>query len=130
MMRFALLRQIDGYLPLEAYGLIGDGTTAVLVGRDGTIAWWCVPRFDSPPLFCRILDAVRGGACTVTPEELVESRRCRSPAGALSVTATQGSNCFCYYGGERRTALSPAHPGRLVAGDHRRLASLEALYRL
>jgi hypothetical protein len=57
---FFPLRPIDGYLPLEDYGLIGDGITAALVGRDGAVSWLCVPRFDSPPLFCRILDTTRG----------------------------------------------------------------------
>jgi GH15 family glucan-1,4-alpha-glucosidase len=71
---FFPLRPLDGYFPLEDYGLIGDGTTAALVGRDGAVSWLCVPRFDSPPLFCRIFDAARGGAFTVAPEHLVASR--------------------------------------------------------
>ncbi|HXV83520.1 MAG TPA: glycoside hydrolase family 15 protein [Candidatus Binatia bacterium] len=75
MARFLPLIYIDGYLPIEDHGLIGDGTTAALVGRDGAISWMCVPRFDSPPLFCRILDTARGGAFTVAPENLVESRQ-------------------------------------------------------
>jgi hypothetical protein len=51
---------IDGYLPVRDHGLIGDGATAALVGRDGGISWTCVRRFDSPPLFCSILDPDRG----------------------------------------------------------------------
>ena len=51
----------DGYLRHEDLGLIGDGTTAALVGRDGTMPWLCVPRFDSEPVFCALLDRTRGG---------------------------------------------------------------------
>lgn len=83
---FSPLRLIDGYLPLEDYGLIGDGTTAALVGRDGVVCWLCVPRFDSPPLFCRILDAKRGGGFTVAPEELEEARQFYESDSGVLVT--------------------------------------------
>jgi GH15 family glucan-1,4-alpha-glucosidase len=68
------IRRVDGYLPIEDHGLLGDGATAALVGRDGTIRWLCVPRFDSRPLFCGILDRHRG-AFTVAPEDLTGSRQ-------------------------------------------------------
>jgi len=55
-----LLRH-DGYLPLSDYGLIGDGRGCALVGRDGVIRWMCVPRFDTVPLFCGLLDRHGGG---------------------------------------------------------------------
>jgi alpha,alpha-trehalase len=83
---FAPLTDVDGYLPLEDYGLIGDGSTAALVGRDGAIAWMCLPRFDSPPLFCRILDSAKGGAFTIAPEHLLESRQYYEPDTAILVT--------------------------------------------
>jgi len=75
MADFLPCRLVEGYLPIEEHGLIGDGTTAALVGRDGAVSWMCVPRFDSPPLFCGILDAARGGAFTVALEDLSESRQ-------------------------------------------------------
>jgi GH15 family glucan-1,4-alpha-glucosidase len=81
-----MLRYTDGYLPLEDHGLIGDGTTAALVGRDGAVSWMCVPRFDSPPLFCRILDSRKGGAFLVAPEGLRESRQFYVPDTAVLVT--------------------------------------------
>jgi hypothetical protein len=87
---FAPLCPIDGYLPLEDYGLIGDGTTAALVGRDGAIRWLCVPRFDASPLFCGVLDAARGGAFTVAPEDLVESRQFYEPDTGVLVTEMRG----------------------------------------
>jgi GH15 family glucan-1,4-alpha-glucosidase len=90
MTAYTPLRPIDGYLPLEDYGLIGDGTTAALVGRDGAIPWLCVPRFDSPPVFCGLLDAVRGGAFTVAPDDFVESRQWYEPDSGVLVTDIRG----------------------------------------
>ncbi|MDH6223833.1 glycoside hydrolase family 15 protein [Streptomyces sp. MJP52] len=72
---FRPVRRRNGYLPLEDLGLIGDGTTAALVGLDGSIPWMCLPRFDSEPLFCGILDRGRGGHFTVAPDGLTEARQ-------------------------------------------------------
>jgi GH15 family glucan-1,4-alpha-glucosidase len=95
---FRPVRRRDGYLALEDLGLVGDGTTAALVGLDGSIPWLCLPRFDSEPLFCGLLDATRGGSFTVAPDEVTEARQryepdtavlvteLRSPTGLLAVT--------------------------------------------
>jgi alpha,alpha-trehalase len=85
-MALAPLQRIDGYLPIEDHGLVGDGTTAALVGRDGAVSWMCVPRFDAPPLFCALLDAKRGGAFVVTPEGLRASRQRYEEDSAVLVT--------------------------------------------
>ncbi|QFZ19648.1 glycoside hydrolase family 15 protein [Saccharothrix syringae] len=48
------------------HGLIGDLRTAALVATDGTVDWWCVPRFDSPTVFAALLDR-DGGHCRIRP---------------------------------------------------------------
>ncbi|MEU8567520.1 glycoside hydrolase family 15 protein [Streptomyces pathocidini] len=50
------------YLPVAEHGLIGDLRTSALVGTDGTIDWYCCPRFDAPSVFASILDADKGGS--------------------------------------------------------------------
>ena len=71
-----LVQRVDGYLPLGAYSLIGDCRSAALVGHDGSIDWLCLPRFDDPSIFGRILDAERGGYWQIAPRGpyQVESR--------------------------------------------------------
>jgi len=88
---FRPLSTIEGYLPIEDHGLIGDGSTAALIGRDGAVAWLCVPRFDSPPLFARILDTARGGAFVVTPEDVSEARQFYETDSGVLVTELRSS---------------------------------------
>jgi GH15 family glucan-1,4-alpha-glucosidase len=55
------------YPLIAEHGLIGDLQTAALVATDGTIDWFCCPRFDSPSVFASILDDRRGGRCALAP---------------------------------------------------------------
>jgi len=55
------------YLPIGEHGVIGDLRTVALVGTDGTIDWYCCPRFDSPSVFAAILDRQRGGRYRIAP---------------------------------------------------------------
>nr|MCW2728871.1 glucoamylase [Aeromicrobium sp.] len=54
---------------IEDHGLIGDLRTAALVGTDGTIDWFCAPRFDSPSIFGSILDRENGGSWQISPHD-------------------------------------------------------------
>jgi GH15 family glucan-1,4-alpha-glucosidase len=71
-------RRVDGYLPIAAYGLIGDCRSAALVGEDGSVDWLCLPRFDDASVFARILDADRGGHWVISaarPESVIQRYR-------------------------------------------------------
>lgn len=54
-------------LRIEEYGLIGDTHTAALVGRDGSIDWLCVPRFDSAACFGHLLGERDHGYWRIAP---------------------------------------------------------------
>ncbi|KAI0486107.1 Six-hairpin glycosidase-like protein [Xylaria cf. heliscus] len=59
----ASTRDASGYLPIEHYGMIGNMRTCALVSIDGSI------EFDSPSLFCRLLDKDKGGYFSIAPPD-------------------------------------------------------------
>ncbi|MFR9791913.1 glycoside hydrolase family 15 protein [Streptomyces sp. MB22_4] len=88
---------------IEDYALIGDEQTAALVGRDGSIDWLCLPRFDSGACFARLLGEDEhghwriapkaaegdGSACTrraYRPDTLVLDTEWDTPDGTVRVT--------------------------------------------
>ncbi|MFJ8947858.1 glycoside hydrolase family 15 protein [Streptomyces sp. NPDC102395] len=85
---------------IEDYAVIGDEQTAALVGRDGSIDWLCLPRFDSGACFARLLgDEDNGhwriapsgaeGPCTrraYRPDTLVLDTEWETADGAIRVT--------------------------------------------
>ena len=52
-----------------AHGAIGKGSVLALVGPDTSIDWLCLPRFDSPSVFARLLDETKGGRFQFVPEQ-------------------------------------------------------------
>ena len=56
------------YLPIGAYGIIGNLHTIALVSLQASIDYMCLPRFDSPSVFARLLDAEKGGYFSITPQ--------------------------------------------------------------
>ncbi|MGW5094593.1 glycoside hydrolase family 15 protein [Streptomyces nodosus] len=55
------------YPHIEDYALIGDEQTAGLVGRDGSVDWLCLPRFDSPACFAKLLGDQEHGHWRIAP---------------------------------------------------------------
>ena len=77
----------DGFLPIAEHGLIGDLRTCALVGSNGTIDWFCAPRFDSPSIFGSILDPDRGGAWRIHPTgEVTRTQQYYFPESNILVT--------------------------------------------
>ena len=75
------------YPNISDHGLIGDLQTAALVANDGTLDWFCCPRFDSPSVFASLLDADRGGFFKIRPDrDDYVSRQLYLPDTAILIT--------------------------------------------
>jgi len=55
------------YEPIENYGIIGNLHTVALVSRNASIDFMSFTRFDSPTIFCKMLDADKGGSFSIEP---------------------------------------------------------------
>jgi len=104
------------YRPIEEYGLIGDMHTVALVSKDGSIDWCCLPRFDAPSVFARILDAEKGGFFQIAPESKeVTTRQFYWPDTNVLVTRFLSADGV----GEIRDFMPVA--GRASDEDHRQI---------
>jgi alpha,alpha-trehalase len=68
-------RRASGFQPIADYGLLADCTSAALVDRDGSIDWLCMPHYDSPAVFARILDPNAGHWSIGPAGEFASERR-------------------------------------------------------
>ena len=76
-------------LPIEDYALVGDTGTAALIGKDGSVDWLCLPRFDSPACFAALLGTPAHGRWLLGPAEPGEcSRRYVGDSATLETTHT------------------------------------------
>ena len=80
------------YRPIADYGVIGDMHTAALIASDGSIDWACLPYFDSPAVFGRLLDRRTGGYCAIrVPDDAKSSRIYIEGTNILETTFTTPS---------------------------------------
>lgn len=61
------------YKKIGDYGVIGNGATLALVGRDGALDWMCLPFMDSPSVFAALLDDGKGGRYRIGPNAPYDS---------------------------------------------------------
>ena len=112
--------------PIASYGMLSDCSSAALVSRTGSIDWLCVPRFDSPAVFSRLLDPGAGhwsirpaGRFEVQrrylPGTLVLETTFTTPTGTLRLT-----DALAFAHGQRGHELGLGAP-------HELLRSVEAL---
>jgi len=100
-------------VPIGDYGLIGDTRSAALVAPDGSIDWWCVPRFDDPPLFGRLVGGDDAGWFSIGPGEDAQVARRAYQPDRVTLETTWGVN-----GGELELAdsLVAEVDGRFLPG--------------
>ena len=113
------------YKPIEQYGLISDMHGSALVGKDGSIDWCCIPRFDSPALFSSILDESKGGFFKLFPTNVKEvSRRYLPETNILetSFTTGTGSGVLIDFMPVHRHSPMPREP--LEVTDHQRVVRI------
>jgi GH15 family glucan-1,4-alpha-glucosidase len=84
------------YKPIENYGIIGDLHTVALVGNDGSIDYMCFPNFDSPSIFCALLDFKKGGFFKIAPVfEDAKQKQMYMPDSNILLTRFLCSNGIC-----------------------------------
>lgn len=82
-------------LPLEDYAMIGNGHTAALISRRGSIDWLCLPRFDSPACFASLLGDERNGFWSLSPEGTFEVKRRYIPGTLVLETEFKSESGSC-----------------------------------
>jgi GH15 family glucan-1,4-alpha-glucosidase len=121
------------YPNISDHGLIGDLQTAALVTTDGTVDWFCCPRFDSPSVFGSLLDAEKGGYFRIAPDrDDCVTRQLYFPDTAILITRFMTPDGvgevtdFMPIAGERATSHHRlARLVRVVRGTMRFVADLK-----
>jgi GH15 family glucan-1,4-alpha-glucosidase len=102
---------------IEDYALIGDCMTAALVGRNGSIDWLCLPRFDSDACFAALLGEPEHGRWLVAPvDPNTRATRCYRDGSLILATRFETAEGVVELIDFMRPHHSPPHLVRLVRG--------------
>ncbi|KAI8939089.1 hypothetical protein NX059_004928 [Plenodomus lindquistii] len=117
-------RAANGYVPIEDYGLIGNMRTCAMVASDGGLDYLCWPYFDSPTVFCRILDKDKGGHFTISPTnyDLCTTKQGYLPASNILQTRylkDEGVlNVLDFFPRPNNPTLDAEYHNRVLTSDH------------
>lgn len=113
--------EASGDRAIADYAAIGDTHSGALVATDGSFDWCCLPHFDSPAVFLRLLDRRRGGFFQIVPARPSRARRSYRPGTNVVETTFEAED-----GVISLTDFMPVRrrherhrPGRDVTGIHR-----------
>lgn len=112
------------YQPIEDYAVIGDLHTVALVGKNGSIDWLCLPRFDSPSVFGALLDADNGGFFRIAPPDMpgIRYKQLYLPETNILIT-----RFLAVDGVGELTDFMPVKPGTGVGCDHHLVRSVQVV---
>jgi alpha,alpha-trehalase len=127
---------LSAFRPIADYGLLSNCNSAALVDRHGSIDWLCLPRFDSPALFTRLLDpdaghwSIRPAESFTTerrylPGTLVLETTFRTDSGLVRVT-----DCMAFAEGQREHDLGTDSPHELLRSVECSSGQVELLFEL
>jgi GH15 family glucan-1,4-alpha-glucosidase len=114
------------YKPIGDYALIGDCRSAALVARDGSIDWLSWPRFDSPSIFCALLDSELGGTFRIRPADPFRSTRRYLPDTAILETAFVTDTGACIVR-DLMPVAAEADKRRVLLPEHELLREIEGV---
>jgi GH15 family glucan-1,4-alpha-glucosidase len=121
------VKRTNGFVPIGAYGAIGDGRTVALVASDGSVDFMSLPSLHAPTTFAAILDPDKGGRFVLAPVGKFDaSRRYVGRTNVLETTYRSGDGVV-----RVTEALTLQDGGLLPWVEHaRRIEGLEGSVRL
>ena len=130
------LESLEAFRPIAHYGMLSDCHSAAMVDTHGSIDWLCVPRYDSPALFARILDPEAGHWSIRPAESFTTERRYLPGTLVLETTFTAESgvvrltDALAFADGQRGHELGVAPPHEVLRSVECVSGSVELLFEL